>query len=153
MSKKTLIGTLAGAVAMGGMIIASAQPAEAQWRRGGWGGHGGYGGAHYGRGYHGGYYGRRNNAGGAIAAGIIGGLALGALAASAQPSYAYGGGYGYAPGYYAPPPPPRYYARPTYYRQAYSGWAEDDWGECRIVRRRVVDGWGYVRVRRVRVCY
>lgn len=155
MSKTTLIGTLVGAVAMGGLIVATAAPAEAQYRRG-WGGPGfagpgyagrGYAGPRYNRGYYGGYYGRRNNAGGAIAAGIIGGLALGALAASATPSY------GYAPGYYAPPPQ-RYYARPAY-RPAYAGWDayDDGWGQCRIVRRRVVDNWGYVRVRPVRVCY
>lgn len=145
MSKKTLIGTLVGAVAMGGLLVATAAPAEAQYRRG-WGGPG-YAGPKYNRGYYGGYYGRRNNAGGAIAAGIIGGLALGALAASATPSY------GYAPGYYAPPP--RYYGRPAYYRPAYAGWDayDDGWDQCRIVRRRVVDNWGYVRVRPVRVCY
>jgi hypothetical protein len=153
MSKKTLIGTLAGAVAIGGMILTTAAPAEAQYRRGwgghggGWAGHGGGWGGHYGRGYPGGYYRRGGNAGGAIAAGIIGGLALGALAASAAPAY------GYGPGYYAPPP--RYYGRRVYYRPAYAGWSgyDDGWGQCRIVRRRVVDNWGYVRVRPVRICY
>lgn len=164
MTRKTLIGTLAGAVAVGGMTLVTAAPAEAQYR-GGWGGHGGgwagngggwagHGGGwgrggYYGRGYPGGYYGRRGNAGGAIAAGIIGGLALGALAASAAPAYGYGG---YQQGYYAPAP--RYYGRRVY-RPAYAGWAndEDGWGQCRIVRRRVVDNWGYVRVRPVRICY
>jgi len=144
MTKKTLIGTLAGAVAMGGLLVATAAPAEAQYRRG-WGGPG-YA-AKYNHGYPGRYYARRGNNGGAVAAGIIGGLALGALAASAASSPA----YGYAPGYYAPPPPaPRYYGRP-----AYAGWSgyDDGWGQCRIVRQRVVDNWGYVRVRPVRVCY
>jgi hypothetical protein len=164
MSKKTLIGTLAGAVAIGGMILATAAPAEAQYRRGwaghgggwaghggGWGGHGGgWGGRNYGRGYPGVYHGRRSNAGGAIAAGIIGGLALGALAASATQSYGHGG---YQQGYYAPPP--RYHVRRTHYRAAPVGWSghDDGWDQCRIVRRRVVDNWGYVRVRPVRICY
>jgi len=159
MSKKTLIGTLAGAVAIGGMILTTAAPAEAQYRRGwaghggNWAGHGGgWGGRQYGRGYPGVYHGRRSNAGGAIAAGIIGGLALGALAASASQSYGHGG-YGYRQGYYAPPP--RYRVRRTYYRPAYAGWSsyDDGWGQCRIVRRRVVDNWGHVRVRPVRICY
>lgn len=156
MSKKTLIGTLAGAVAIGGMILTTAAPAEAQYRRGwaghggGWGAHGGgWGGRPYGRGYPGAYHGRRSNAGGAIAAGIIGGLALGALAASATQSYGYGG---YRQGYYAPPPR---YVRRVHYRAAPVGWAgyDDGWDQCRIVRRRVVDSWGYVRVRPVRICY
>jgi hypothetical protein len=153
MSKKTLIGTLAGAVAIGGMILATAAPAEAQYRRGwaghggGWAGHGGgWGGRNYGRVYHG----RRGNAGGAIAAGIIGGIALGALAASATQSY---GHAGYRQGYYAPPP--RYRVRRIHYRAAPVGWSgyDDGWGQCRIVRRRVVDNWGHVRVRPVRICY
>jgi hypothetical protein len=35
------------------------------------------------------------------------------------------------------------------------GWSghDDGWDQCRIVRRRVVDNWGYVRVRPVRICY
>ncbi len=41
--------------------------------------------------------------GGAIAAGVIGGAALGALAGSAA-----AGAYAPPPGYYAPPPPVRY---------------------------------------------
>ena len=46
--------------------------------------------------------------GGAIAAGVIGGTALGLLAGSAAAG-AYGPGYGYPP----PPPPPAYYAPPA----------------------------------------
>ncbi len=91
--------------------------------RGGWGGHrgvfrgtpgvyrgtyyrgGGYGGRHWGGGYRHAYWGghrgyRRGISGGAVAAGLFGGLALGAIAASSYPYYdgyypAYS--YGYAP--------------------------------------------------------
>jgi hypothetical protein len=68
--------------------------------------------------------------GGAIAAGVVGGLALGAIAAGA---YGYGPGYGYG---YAP--------APAYYGAYGPG--------CTIQRQRVWDGYGWV-VRRVRVCY
>jgi hypothetical protein len=64
--------------------------------------------------------------GGAIAAGIIGGLAVGALIGAA----ANGPYYGYGPAYYGPGP-------------AYGG--------CYWTRQRVWDGWGW-RVRPVRVC-
>ena len=66
--------------------------------------------------------------GGAIAAGIIGGLAAGAIIGSAV----HGPYYGYGPGYYGPAP-------------AYYG------GGCYWTRQRVWDGWGW-RSRRVRVC-
>jgi len=66
--------------------------------------------------------------GGAIAAGIIGGLADGAIIGSAV----HGPYYGYGPGYYATAP-------------AYYG------GGCYWTRQRVWDGWGW-RFRRVRVC-
>ncbi|MGU3468450.1 hypothetical protein ACLBXO_26720 [Methylobacterium sp. C33D] len=75
--------------------------------------------------------------GGAIAAGIIGGLALGGLAAAAasQPRYApypaYGYGYGYGYGY-----------RRVYYAPR----------DCWIQRRRARDDFGNVYYRRVRVC-
>ena len=74
--------------------------------------------------------------GGAVAAGVVGGLALGAIAAGA-----YGGpgyyGYGYGPGYaYAP--------APVYYGAYGPG--------CTIRRERVWDGYGWI-IRRVRVCY
>jgi hypothetical protein len=67
--------------------------------------------------------------GGRIAAGIIGGLAVGALVGAA----ANGGYYGYGPGYYAYGPGP-YYGPGCFWR-----------------RERFWDGWGW-RVRRVRVC-
>ena len=85
-----------------------------------------YGGSrYYGYGYPYGYY-RRPNYGGAVAAGVIGGLALGAIAGAAANPY-YGPGY-YAPAYY---PPPR----------------------CVFERRRVVNPYGRVVVRRIRTCY
>lgn len=67
--------------------------------------------------------------GGALAAGIIGGIAAGALvgAAVAGPHY-YGG-----PGYYYGP-------APVYYGPS-----------CYWTRERFWDGWGW-RIRRVRVC-
>lgn len=65
----------------------------------------------------------RGNAGAAAAAGVIGGLALGALAAGA----ANRGGY--------------YESYPAY-----------GYGDCYVTRQRVYDGWGYPRWRRVQVC-
>ena len=59
---KVITGAVA-AVAIGASMIAASAPAEAGWRgRGGWGGP-------------------------ALAAGVIGGLAFGALAAQARPRY------------------------------------------------------------------
>jgi hypothetical protein len=73
------------------------------------------------------YYRRHhNNNGGAVAAGVVGGLALGALAAGAA-----NGGYGYGPGYAAP---------------VYGG------GDCEVHYRRAWDGYRWVR-ERVRECY
>ena len=69
--------------------------------------------------------------GGAVAAGVIGGIAAGALIARASRPYGYGYGYGYGPAYY-----PAYgYGAPCYWR-----------------RERFFDGYGW-RIRRVRVCY
>lgn len=65
--------------------------------------------------------------GGAVAAGVIGGVALGALAAGAYRPY-----YRPAPAYVDPDP--------VYYRPA-----------CHWEGRRVWDGWGW-RLQRVRVC-
>ena len=64
-----------------------------------------------------------HGSGGAIAAGIIGGLAAGALIGAAAHGPYYGPAY-YGPGYY---------------------------GGCYWTRQRVWDGWGW-RVRPVRVC-
>jgi len=76
------------AITLGGAVCATAAPAEARPHGGGY--------------YHGGYYGghdRHNNAGAAVAAGVVG-LALGAALASNSHGY-YDRGY-YDRGYYAP---------------------------------------------------
>src|SRR4051812_13326718 len=93
--KKIVTGALA-ALTMGGAIAASTVPASAQ-SRGHWdGGRGDRGG------WRGGHDGWRGDRGGdALGAGLLG-LALGAALTG-------GSSYGYAPGYYAPPP---YYAVP-----------------------------------------
>lgn len=78
------------ALACVGLTLATL-PAAAGGRHGGWGGPGyggGWGGPGpgYGRGWGGpprGYYGPRRNNGAAVAAGVIGGLVLGGIAASA----------------------------------------------------------------------
>jgi hypothetical protein len=65
-----------------------------------------------------------------VAAGVLGGLAAGAIVAGAA-----------APYYYAPPPPPPYYApAPAYYAP-----------QCGWVKQRYWDGY-YWRVRRVPAC-
>lgn len=74
-----------------------------------------------------------------VAAGVVGGLAAGAIIggaiANAQPRY-----YEPAPVYVAPPPPP-----PRVYY-------EDDGPICHVERRRVwVEGYGW-RSRRIEVC-
>jgi hypothetical protein len=104
--KKTIAAGLT-AVTLGAAAIASATPASAQW---GWRGGYGWGGP-------------------AVAAGVLGGLAVGG-ALAARPYY-YGAPYGYY-GAYGP-----------------AGYG----GECVIERRRTVDPWGRVIVRRVRTCY
>ena len=134
--KVTLTAGLA-ALTLGGAMMASA-PAEAQnygWRNRGAGYYGrpAYraGGYAYGPAY---YRGRRSNVGGAVAAGVIGGLALGALAA--RPAYSY-------PAYSYPAYPA---ASPYYGVGAYPA------PSCYTVRRRFVDAWGQVFVRRTEVC-
>lgn len=99
---KRIFAKAAIALALGGVVIASA-PADARpgYRGGGHGySHGGYRGGYY----HGGYgyrrgYGYHNGAGVALGAGILG-LALGSALA---PAPVYVDPY---PGYYPPPPPP-----------------------------------------------
>jgi hypothetical protein len=66
--KKTFNAALA-ALTLTGAVLASADPAEA----------------------------RSGRRGGAIAAGVIGGIALGAAIAAQRPAYAYESVYGYAP--------------------------------------------------------
>lgn len=70
---------------------------------------------------------------GAVAAGVLGGLAAGAIIGGAIASP-----YGYGPGPYYYGPGPAYYG----------GYG----GDCYWQRQRVWDGYGWV-IRRVRVCY
>jgi biotin transporter BioY len=94
-SKQTLISTMA-ALTLGGAMMATSAPAQAGYK------------------YH---------HGGAIAAGVIGGLALGAMAASAYPAYGYG-------------------TYPVYVGR-----------RCYTVRQPVFNSWGdVIYTRRVRVC-
>ena len=113
LATSALAATLAGSIATpsqalplpvtSAQAIAGAVPTEhVQWW-GGWGWRG------YGWGWRRPYYG-----GGALAAGLIGGLALGALAAST--SY-----YGYGYPYYSYGYAPAYYTYPSYYSTAYYG--------------------------------
>jgi len=68
---------------------------------------------------------------GAVAAGVLGGLAVGAIIGSqAQRNY-YGG--------------PGYVDQPVYERS-------DRYRECHIERQEVVDSYGYVRLRKIQVC-
>jgi hypothetical protein len=69
----------------------------------------------------------RNGVNGAIAAGVVGGLAVGAIVAS-QPRGYYGG--------------------PAYYDNGY----QPVYGACHTERQEFEDGYGRIRVRRVRVC-
>jgi len=111
--KKRLTGTVAALVLAAGTMAVATTDASAQYRY---------------RHHHSGW-----NTGAGVAAGVVGGLALGALATGGY-GYGgygpyYGGGYGYG---YAP---------------AYGGYG----GGCYITRERVFDGYGW-RIRRVRVC-
>lgn len=134
--KTAAVASLIVLTAFGGMA-ASTTPAEAGSRTGTWRYYNptGYG---YGHGYGGRYGGwRRHNNGGAVAAGLIGGLAIGALAASAAyPAYGYG---------YGDP-----YGSAGYYPAYGSGYGYGP--ACYTVRRRYVDAWGGVVIRRVQVC-
>jgi hypothetical protein len=75
------------------------------------------------------------DSGGAFAAGLLGGTALGLIAGSAAASAA------------APPPPPP----PPYYAPAYDGGPYAPPPRCWYEPQQVWDGYAYV-VRRVRVC-
>jgi hypothetical protein len=110
--RKFLTATTA-ALALAGVTIGAAAPAEARY-------HGGYYGGYYGHRHHG-------NAGAVIGAGILG-LAAGAAIASDRGYYGGRGYYSYAPApvYYAPPPPPPYgyYGGPP----CRTDWRWDGWG-------------------------
>lgn len=124
LARMTKVGLLGAAVIAAGVSMA-ATSASADWR-----------------------YGHRYR-GGDVAAGLIGGLAVGALAGSAlaagsRPAY----GYGYED---LPPPPPRYRPAPAYYAAPPVVY-EDRPVVCELRRQKVwLDSWTY-EVRRVRVC-
>ena len=118
--RKFLTASL-GALALGGLALGAAAPAEARhYYGGGWGG-----------GYYHHYRGDRTAA--ILGAGVLG-LAAGAAIASG-PRY-YGGPryYDYGPSYYAPPPPV-YYDYAPYCR---TDWRWDGWAR-RYVRVRYCD--------------
>jgi hypothetical protein len=105
--RKSITGALA-ALTLGATVAATATPASADWRghRGGW--HGGH----------------QRGWGGPVAAGVIGGLALGAFAANAGPRY------------YAPTAGQRFYG-----------------GDCFRQDRPTYDRWGrFIGYRAVTVC-
>ena len=103
--RRTMTGVLAAAT-IGAGIAASTTSADAQWRRG----------------HH------RGGWGGPVAAGVIGGLALGAIAAQAAPRYHYPAyGHGYAPAYAAP-----HYSCFRQRRPAYDHWG--NFAGYRVVR-------------------
>ncbi len=143
-TKKAMMAAAAVATLATGVTVTSTSSAEAQWR----------GKRYAGAGWHGprGYAYRpyRGGRGVGVAAGIIGGLAAGALIAGASnayaaPSYGYGYApvyqpsysYGYAPAYYGGS---TYYSAPAYAPTCYT----------RRVRERV--DYDTVVIRRVRVC-
>lgn len=145
--KKSAAAALAVAVVSTGFTAVSATSAEAQWR------------PRQGYGY--GYRPHRGNRGAAVAAGIIGGIAAGALIAGAsRPAYAYSApsyDYGYAqPSYgYAQPAYNYGYAQPAYsYAQpAYSNYGEQHYQPtCYFKKVRQVVDYDTVVIRRVRVC-
>jgi hypothetical protein len=66
---------------------------------------------------------------GAVAAGVVGGLAAGAIIGSAASQR-------------------NYYTGPAYVEPSYS----PVYGACHTEREQIVDQWGNVRIRRIRVC-
>jgi hypothetical protein len=149
--KKAAVGAAAVLALSTGATVVSTENAQAQWGpRAGWGGpgyHGGYRGAYrggyrpaYRYGYRG-YRGYRPYRGAAVAAGLIGGIAAGALiAGAAQPAYA-APAYGYVPSY-----------SPTYYQPAYEGFAPAYPQNCYFKKVRQVVDHDTVVIRRVRIC-
>ncbi len=146
-TKKAMMAAAAVATLATGVTVTSTSSAEAQWN----GRHFGAPGWRANRGYVARGYGYRPYRGGrgvGVAAGLIGGLAAGALIAGATnayaaPAYSYGyapvyqPSYGYAPAYYGGT---TYYSAPAYAPTCYT----------RRVRERV--DYDTVVIRRVRVC-
>jgi hypothetical protein len=137
------LGSLLSGFALMGLVAAAMLPATSA-SAGGWGRHGGGWGGGYGRG--GGYW------GGAAAAGVLGGLALGAVLSSQ--SY-YGNGYGYGYGYGYPAYSGYGYGYPAYsgdYYGAGYGYAAPR-RRCYTAQQAVTDFWGNVEgYQPVRVC-
>jgi hypothetical protein len=145
--KSTAFAALAVTVISGGATTFSVTEAEAQWRPGvrfggGWAPRAAYRG---GWGYRP-VRGFRGGRGAAVAAGIIGGIAAGALIAGAsQPAYA-APAYGYGHGGYAPA---YNHYQPAYsYHQPVYGYQPT----CYTKRVRQVIDYDTVVIRRVRVC-
>lgn len=99
-----------------------------------------------------------SNSAGPVIAGVIGGLAIGALvASSSRRSRVYDQGYGYN---YAPAPVYGhgygYGPAPVYgngYVQSRWGHRDDDRSQCFVQKQRIYDAWGnYAGKRRVNVC-
>lgn len=115
--RKALTAAIA-AITLGGAVVATAAPAEAQHYRGGHDGY--YGGERY--------YGHRYNRGGAaLAAGVVG-LALGAAIASNHNGYYERRDYdrgGYGRGYYGRPAYAYGYDYPTYRTCVTTRWVWD----------------------------
>jgi len=115
---RKFLSASAAALALAGVTLGAAAPAEARWHGGGY-----YGGGYYGRGYHGYYHGGDRTAA-VLGAGILG-LAAGAAIASGPRYGYYESDYAYGPSYYAPPPDYGYYyggppCRPDW---RWDGWA------------------------------
>jgi hypothetical protein len=130
-TKKAAMGALALAVVSTGFTAISSTSADAQWRP-----RAGYGHAY--RGHRGG------NRGAAVAAGVIGAIAAGAIIANSRPAYAapaysygYAPTYGYAPAYsqgyaYEPAYQPAY--QPTCYKRKVRQIVDEDTIVIRTIR-------------------
>ncbi len=131
--KKTAVAALAASVVAAGLTTITPTSAEAQWRP-------------YGHGFK-----HRPARGAAIAAGIIGGIAAGALIAGAsRPAYAAPPAYYGAPSYYQPAYNYQPAYQPAYNYQPHYGYEYQPTCYFRKVRQ-VVD-YDTVVIRRVRVC-
>ena len=142
--KKAAVGALALATVTTGVTVVSATSAEAQFRP-----RHGYNGGH-------GYRNRGGNRGAAVAAGIIGGLAVGALIAGAnRPAYAAPAynNHGYAQSSHGYAQSSYGYAQPAYSNYGYANSYEPAYQPTCYYRkvRQVVD-YDTVVIRRVRVC-